>query len=65
MFRLHEIPRDRPVILYCQEGWRSAIGTSVLNARGFDNVVNLKGGIRAWSNDGNPATASQVTTPAV
>jgi hydroxyacylglutathione hydrolase len=61
--RLHEIPRDRPVVLHCQEGWRSAIATSVLNSRGFDNVVNLKGGIRAWVNDGNPVKAAQITTP--
>lgn len=57
--RQHEIPRDRRVVLHCQEGWRSAIGTSVLMANGFDNVMNLKGGIQAWVNDGNPVKPGQ------
>ncbi len=60
--RLQEIPSDRPVVLHCHEGSRSAIGASLLYARGFDNVFNLKGGIRAWINDGNfvePAQAGE------
>jgi hydroxyacylglutathione hydrolase len=52
--RTDEIPRDRHVVLHCREGWRSSIATSLLRANGFDNVINLKGGIRAWMNDGNP-----------
>ncbi|MGD8700234.1 MAG: MBL fold metallo-hydrolase [Gemmatimonadales bacterium] len=52
--RTDEIPRDRRVVLHCREGWRSSIAASLLRANGFENVVNLKGGIRAWMNDGNP-----------
>jgi hydroxyacylglutathione hydrolase len=50
--RIDEIPADRPVVLHCQEGWRSGIGSSLLRARGLGNVVSLKGGIRAWMNEG-------------
>jgi hydroxyacylglutathione hydrolase len=51
--RLTEIPREKTVVLHCREGWRSSIGTSLLRAQGLTNVVNLKGGIRAWINEGN------------
>ena len=46
--RLGEIPRDRPVVVHCQSGARSAIAASLLQAAGFQNVVNLTGGYSAW-----------------
>jgi hydroxyacylglutathione hydrolase len=52
--RLDEVPRDRPLVLHCQSGARSAIAASLLQARGFTNVVNLAGGIVAWQQDGQP-----------
>ena len=39
--RLEELPRDRPLVLHCQAGARSAIAASVLRAHGFDNVINM------------------------
>lgn len=50
--RLAEIPRDKPIVVQCAAGARSAIGASVLKANGVDNVVNLTGGIGAWSKAG-------------
>lgn len=44
--RLAEIPRDKPVVVYCQSGARAAAATSVLRAKGYD-ARNL-GGISAW-----------------
>ena len=52
--RLDELPRDRPLVLHCQGGGRSAIAASLLQARGFDNVVNLTGGFGAWQRAGGP-----------
>ena len=52
--RIGEIPTDRTVVLHCQEGWRSGVGTSLLRAQGLKNVVSLKGGIRAWTAEGQP-----------
>jgi hydroxyacylglutathione hydrolase len=52
--RLEEIPRDRPVVVHCQAGARSAIAASVLQANGFDDVLNLKGGFSAWQSNGDP-----------
>ena len=44
---LGRIPRDRPVIVHCQGGARSAAAVSVLRAEGFDNIIDLKGGYAA------------------
>lgn len=46
--RISEIPTDKPVIVQCRIGRRSAIGASLLQANGFDAVTNLMGGIRDW-----------------
>lgn len=51
---LGEIPRDRPLVLLCQGGARSAIAASVLRAHGFDDVINMTGGYADWSALGNP-----------
>ena len=48
--RIAEIPRDRPVVVHCQSGARSAIAASVLRARGVERVVNLTGGLAEWQN---------------
>jgi hydroxyacylglutathione hydrolase len=52
--RLDEIPRDRPIVVHCESGTRSAIATSLLASRGITNVMNLAGGFSEWSNAGHP-----------
>lgn len=52
--RVRELPTDRPLVLLCQTGARSAIAASVLQARGLTNVVNLVGGFAAWQQAGLP-----------
>lgn len=49
-----EFAKDRPVVLYCHSGARSAQGCSFLAARGFGNVYNLRGGILGWAQSGQP-----------
>jgi len=44
--RMAEIPKDRPVIVYCASGRRSASATSVLREAGYD-ARNL-GGMSRW-----------------
>jgi hydroxyacylglutathione hydrolase len=46
--RLGELPNDRPLVVHCQSGARSAIAASVLQARGVKRVVNMIGGYAAW-----------------
>lgn len=52
--RLGEIPRDRPVVVHCQGGGRSAIAASVLQAAGIGDVLNLTGGYQEWQAAGKP-----------
>jgi rhodanese-related sulfurtransferase len=40
--------RDRPVIVYCNSGSRSAAFCRTLRKQGFASVYNLKGGILGW-----------------
>jgi phage shock protein E len=41
--RLAEIPRDRPVVLYCASGARSGIAAGRLRKAGYEDVVNAGG----------------------
>ncbi|MFF0826425.1 rhodanese-like domain-containing protein [Brevibacillus sp. NPDC003359] len=50
--RLDEIPHDKPLLVQCRSGARSAIGASILKANGFKDVMNLSGGILKWQKDG-------------
>ena len=45
--RLDEIPRDRPVVVHCAGGYRSAIAASVLQRAGIP-AAELAGGLAAW-----------------
>ncbi|HEX4684160.1 MAG TPA: rhodanese-like domain-containing protein [Gemmatimonadaceae bacterium] len=51
------VPRDTPIAVHCQGGTRSAIAASLLQAEGFTDVANIKGGIRAWHDAGLPVIA--------
>ncbi|MGZ4617744.1 MAG: adenylyltransferase/sulfurtransferase MoeZ [Frankiaceae bacterium] len=47
--RMSELPLDRPVILYCKTGVRSAESLAVLKAAGFSTAKHVQGGVTAWS----------------
>jgi hydroxyacylglutathione hydrolase len=51
--RLAEIPRDKPIVVQCQSGARSAIATSLLQKLGVSNVTDLVGGFVAWESAGH------------
>lgn len=46
--RMGEVPIDRPVVVHCEGGYRSAIACSLLAQAGRNNVTDLVGGIKAW-----------------
>lgn len=46
--RLQEIPADRPVVVHCEGGYRSATAVSLLAREGRANVYDLVGGCAAW-----------------
>jgi rhodanese-related sulfurtransferase len=52
--RLAEVPRDHPVFVVCRVGQRSAQVVAYLAAQGFDNVVNVDGGMMEWAATGHP-----------
>lgn len=52
--RLEEIPRDRPLVVHCQAGTRSAIAASVLERAGRPGATNMSGGFEAWIAAGLP-----------
>jgi hydroxyacylglutathione hydrolase len=54
--RIEELDPSRPVVAVCQTGSRSAIAASLLKARGFRDVANLRGGQVAWASAGLPST---------
>lgn len=47
--RLSELDADKPTVVYCAIGGRSRVAAQVLAAKGFREVLNLSGGIKAWS----------------
>ncbi len=55
--RADSLPRDRPIIVLCHHGMRSAHVQQYLKARGFEQVINLAGGIHAWAVDVDPEMA--------
>jgi len=52
--RLREIPRDRPVVVYCRSGQRSETAARKLLEDGYTEVYNLSGGVLAWARDVDP-----------
>jgi adenylyltransferase/sulfurtransferase len=52
--RNDELPRDRPLVVYCHVGVRSALVAQSLRANGFEEVYNLRGGYLAWIDDVDP-----------
>ena len=49
---LHHIERDKKVIFYCRSGLRSRSAIYFLeDQHGFTNLINLAGGILAWSEE--------------
>ncbi len=47
--RVAELPRDCALVLLCHHGGRSAQATMWLRRQGYDNAINLEGGIDAWA----------------
>jgi adenylyltransferase/sulfurtransferase len=53
--RQAEIPRDHEVVVQCKTGVRSRDAILMLQAQGFTNLVNLKGGINLWAREIDPS----------
>ncbi|MFP4222050.1 MAG: rhodanese-like domain-containing protein [Phormidium sp.] len=51
---LDQIPKNRPVILYCSSGYRTAIGLTSLQLLGYDNVKSFPPSVAGWKAAGEP-----------
>jgi rhodanese-related sulfurtransferase len=51
----HEaLPRDAPLVVLCHHGMRSLNVVQYLEKKGFENAINLSGGIHAWAVEVDP-----------
>jgi adenylyltransferase/sulfurtransferase len=53
--RLHELDSSREIVAHCRSGKRSAEAVDFLRKAGFRKILNLKGGILAWSDEVDPS----------
>jgi adenylyltransferase/sulfurtransferase len=52
---LEQLPHDKPVVLYCKTGVRSAESLAVLKGAGFADSVHVGGGVSAWVSQIDPS----------
>lgn len=60
MARIDELPSDRPLLVICHTGARSAAVTGYLLRSGRTDVVNVAGGMDAWQRAGLPVSRGAV-----
>jgi len=51
--RTGEVPRDRPLVLYCGHGERASSAVSILEQAGHRQLINIDGGFDAWREAGH------------
>jgi len=54
LLEVEKIATDKPVIIHCRSGARSAAAVMQLETQGFTKLYNLKGGILAWAQEIDP-----------
>lgn len=52
--RFSELNKDQEIVIYCRSGGRSQQACMFLEQQGFKNVINLTGGVLAWSDYVDP-----------
>jgi hydroxyacylglutathione hydrolase len=62
--RLDELPRDRPLLLICQGGYRSLRAARFLLQMGFESVASVEGGTASWAEAGKPLERGDVDAKA-
>jgi phage shock protein E len=51
--KLDKVPQDKPVVVYCRSGSRSAMAAGILQQNGYGEVYDL-GGLIGWTSSGYP-----------
>lgn len=62
--RRSSIPKDQPVLIYCNTGTLSAQAGFALRVAGYDNVRILQGGYAEWKAKGGFDAAARASAPA-
>ena len=57
--RMGELPKDKPLIVVCASGNRSAMAATKLAQSGFDDVYNFSGGMSSWQAAGLPVKSGK------
>src|SRR5690606_14087898 len=52
---LAELPQDKPIVLHCKSGARSAEALAALHKAGFRDATHRGGGVLAWARPGDPS----------
>lgn len=60
--RLNELPKDKEAVVYCHTGERSSYLLAILSSHGYENLINLEGGIARWNKFGHPIESEAVTS---
>jgi molybdopterin/thiamine biosynthesis adenylyltransferase/rhodanese-related sulfurtransferase len=50
-----ELPQDKPLVLHCKSGARSAEALAALHQAGFSDAVHVGGGVLAWAREVDPS----------
>lgn len=54
---MDKLNAEKPIVLMCRSGARSAHAVAYMNNQGFKNVHNLRGGLISWAGNGLPIEA--------
>lgn len=55
-----KVDKNKPTYVHCAGGYRSMIFASILRARGYDNLIDVRGGFKALKESGNFKTTDYV-----
>src|SRR5215211_7580564 len=59
----NKVSKDKPVVVYCAGGTRSAFAAETLQELGYTDVVSMKGVFGRWKDEGRPWITPSVLTP--
>ena len=59
-----DIPAAGPVAIICGSGYRSSVAASVLLQQGWQDVINVPGGMDGWRAAGLPTTTDSAASAA-
>lgn len=49
--QIEELDKSKPIYLYCRSGNRSQKAAKILQDEGFDEIYDLQGGYKAWTEE--------------